>query len=177
LTSFCFFLILFGVRELNQKTTNMTEIQAERAAHILHELESATTSGKSSYQMPCDEALRKVLVATLITSEAITSEFITRLQYMKIEQAEAKEMRRLEGIKKRQRPQMSLSESIYQNNLEGKGFRRTPEGQAAQRKWDEEHGVERPEGFYITEHGEKGNFPRGLVGQNVIRIKREVSNV
>lgn len=86
-------------------------------------------------------------------------------------------MRRLEGIKKRQRPQMSLSESIYQNNLEGKGFRRTPEGQAAQRKWDEEHGIERPEGFYITEHGEKGNFPRGLVGQNVIRIKREVSNV
>jgi len=96
---------------------------------------------------------------------------------MKIEQAEAKEMRRLEGIKKRQRPQMNLSESIYQMNLEGKGFRRTPEGQAAQRKWDEEHGIERPEGFYETKHGQKGNFPRGLVGQNVIRIKREVSNV
>ena len=177
MTSFCFFLILFGVRELNQKTTNMTEIQAERAAHILHELESVTLCGKSEYKVPCDEVLKKVLVANFSTSEVATSDFITRLQYMKIEQAEAKEMRRLEGIKKRQRPQMSLSESIYQSNLEGKGFRRTPEGQAAQRKWDEEHGIERPEGFYITEHGEKGNFPRGLVGQNVIRIKREVSNV
>ena len=155
----------------------MTEIQAERAAHILHELESVTLCGKSEYKVPCDEVLKKVLVATLITSEAATFEFITRLQYMKIEQAEAKEMRRKEGIEKRKRPQMDLHESIRQRHLEGRGFRRTPEGQAAQRKWDEEHGIERPEGFYETKHGQKGKFPRGRVGENVIRIKKEVSNV
>ena len=177
MTPFDFFLILFGVRELNQKTTNMTEIQAERAAHILHELEAATIIGKSSYQMTCDEILRKVLVATLITSEAVTSDFITRLQYVKIEQAEAKEMRRLEGIEKRKGPQMDLHEGIYQRHLEGKGFRRNREGQAAQKEWDQEHGIKRAEGFYETKHGQKGNFPRGLVGENVIRIKREVSNV
>ena len=177
MTPLDFFLILFGVRELNQKTTNMTEIQAERAAHILHELESVTLCGKSEYKVPCDEVLKKVLVANFSTSEVATSDFITRLQYMKIEQAEAKEMRRLEGIEKRKGPQMDLHEGIHQRHLEGKGFRRNREGQAAQREWDKEHGVERPEGFYITEHGEKGNFPRGLVGENVIRIKRGVSNV
>ena len=172
MTSSGFFLILFGVRELNQKTTNMTEIQAERAAHILHELESVTLCGKSEYKVPCDEVLKKVLVANLSTSEVATSDFITRLQYVKIEQAEAKEMRRLEGIEKRKGPQKTLAESIHQRHLEGNGFRRTPEGQAAQRAWDEENGVDRPEGFYETEHGQKGNFPRGLVGENIITIKR-----
>jgi len=176
LTPFDFFLILFGVRELNQKTTNMTETQAERAAHILHELEAATIIGKSSYQMTCDEILRKVLVATLITSEAVTSDFITRLQYVKIEQAEAKEMRRLEGIEKRKGKQLTLKERIKKSHEDGTSFRRTPEGQKAQREWDRLHGVIRPTGFYETRHGRKGEFPRGLVGTQTIRI-RKVSNV
>jgi len=149
----------------------MTETQAERAAHILHELEAATIIGKSSYQMTCDEILRKVLVATLITSETVTSEFITRLQYMKIEQAEAKEMRRLEGIEKRKGPQKTLAESIHQNHLDGNRFRRNPEGQKAQKEWDDENEIIRPKNFYETRHGQKGNFPRGLVGDNVITLK------
>jgi len=154
----------------------MTETQAERAAHILHELEAATIIGKSSYQMTCDEILRKVLVATLITSEAVTSDFITRLQYMKIEQAEAKEMRRLEGIEKRKGKQLTLKERIKKGHEDGTSFRRTPEGQKAQREWDRLHGVIRPTGFYETRHGRKGEFPRGLVGTQTIRI-RKVSNV
>jgi len=171
-----FFLILFGVRELNQKTTNMTEIQAERVAHIMHELESVTLCGKSEYKVPCDELLKKVLVANLSTSEAATSDFITRLQYVKIEQAEAKEMRRLEGIDKRKGKQLTLKERIKKGHEDGTSFRRTPEGQKAQREWDRLHGVIRPTGFYETQHGQKGRFPRGLVGTQTIRI-RKVENV
>jgi hypothetical protein len=95
---------------------------------------------------------------------------------MKIEQAEAKEMRRLEGIEKRKGKQLTLKERIKKGHEDGTSFKRNEEGQDAQRKWDKLHGVIRPTGFYETRHGRKGEFPRGLVGTQTIRI-RKVGNV
>ena len=139
----------------------MNEAQADRAARILTQLETPTVNGKSSFLVKIDDKLKKVVIDTLMSSEVLTSEFITRLQYLCIDEAEAKEMRRLAGIEKRKGP-VSEKEPLCRRTA-GLQYRRTREGMAAQKEFDEENGIDRPEGFYEYRHGLKGQFPRETI--------------
>ncbi len=142
-------------------SSNMTEIQADRAARILKQLETPAESGKSRFVVKIDDKIKRIISDTLMNSEALTSEFITRIQYLCMDEAEAKEVRRLAGIEKRKGP---VSErEVVCTRVAGLQYRRTREGMAAQKEFDQENGIDRPKGFYEYRHGLKGQFPRETI--------------
>ena len=78
------------------------------------------------------------------------ADHISELSTLAHAEAKAKEARRLAGIEKRRGPQKTLAERIEQSKNDGTYWKRNREGTEAQKKWDDDHGIERPAGFYKT---------------------------
>jgi len=126
-------------------------MRKERAAHITAELNGTLVVGKSKFRVRMDEGVKTALVRTLSKLDATTSDFITRLKYHKLDQAAAKEVRRLAGIEKRKGKHKSLDEIIkIQMKDIGDYWRRSIEGMKEQKQYDRENNIKRPKGFYDT---------------------------
>ena len=78
------------------------------------------------------------------------ADHISELSTLAHKEAKAKEARRLAGIEKRRGPQKTLAERIEQSKNDGTLWKRNRGGTEAQKKWDDDHGIERPAGFYKT---------------------------
>ena len=127
---------------------------------ILDAVLEPVTVGKSTHTPKRDAVLEYIaefladqsqtVTATLFGVPTDAARFVAKYHDKKVADAQAKEARRLAGIEKRRGPQKTLVERILQSKNAGTYWRRNREGTEAQKQWDDDHGIERPAGFYKT---------------------------